>query len=125
MSLFKLEKEMKLSKRQLKRIIREEKQKLINESVHSHLDGELTNVVFAAAQEVNETYAEITVDDVQEAIAGMPDEELAVIVEPSLSDYFVQSVRQMTYEDIVDKLFQLVDMGILSGGYEDFFEMVR
>ena len=114
---------MRLSKRQLKRIIREEKQKLIKESVHSHLDAELTNAVFAAAQDVSEEYGEITVQDVEDSIASMPDEDLAAMVEPQLSDYFVQSVRQMTYEDIVDKMFELVDIGELSGGYEDFFEM--
>jgi len=112
---------MKLSKMQIKRIIREEKQKLIIESVHGRLDAELTNVVFAAAQEVNEEYAEITVQDVEDTIAGMTNDILANMVEPRVADYFVKSVREMTYEDIVDRMFALVDMGELAGGYEDFF----
>ena len=117
---------MKITKNQLKRIIKEEKQKLIIESVHSHLDTELTNVVFAAAQEVDAEYSEITVEDVESFIKdGFTDEYLSELVEPRLSDYFVQSVRQMTYEDIVDRMHQLVQMGDLNDGYEDFFSMNR
>lgn len=116
---------MKLSKRQLKRIIREEKQKLIKESAHSRLDAELTNLVFTAAQEVNEQYAEITVQDVVEAIDNMPDSSIAVMVDQEYADYFVSSVREMDYEQIVERMFELVDIGELSGGYEDFFEMAR
>ena len=94
---------MKITKNQFKRIIKEEKQKLIIESVHSHLDTELTNVVFAAAQEVDAEYSEITVEDVESFIKdGFTDEYLSELVEPLLSDDFVQSVSQMTNEEIVD-----------------------
>lgn len=106
---------MKITKRQL--------QKIIKESVHSHLDAELTNLVFAMAQEVDQKYGEITVQDVLEKIASTPDTWVSNMVEPKLADYFVSSVRQMTYEDVVDRMHQLVDMGELTDGYEDFFEM--
>ena len=106
---------MKITKRQLRKIIKE--------SVHGHLDGELTNLVFAMAQEVNEKYNEITVQDVLEKIASTPDTWVANMVNPRLADYFVSSVRKMTYEDIVDRMHQLVDMGELADGYEDFFEI--
>ena len=110
---------MAFSKLQLRKTLR----RILRESVHSHLDGELTNAVFAAAEDVAEEYGDITVQDVEESIARMSDEYLAGMVEPRLADYFVESTRQMTYEDIVGRMFQLVDMGELSGGYEDFFEL--
>tara|TARA_A100001015_G_C14982939_1_gene710262 strand:+ start:389 stop:958 length:570 start_codon:yes stop_codon:yes gene_type:complete len=115
---------MKITNKNLKRIIREEKIKLLKESVHSRLDAELTNVVYEAAQMVAEQYAEITVQDVESTIRDiLTDEYLAGLVEPRLSAYFVESVRAMTYEDVVDRMQELVQLGELTDGYEDFFYM--
>ena len=119
---------MRLSKRHLKRIIREEysrlkRRGLLRESIHSHLDGELTNVVFAACQEVGEEYGDITVQDVVEHIASQNNDYLTTEVDPEHAEYFAEAIRNMDYNDILDRMHILVDMGELSGGYEDFFEL--
>ena len=120
---------MKIAKNKLKRIIREEynRVKLIKESVHSQLDGELTNLVFLAAQEVNERYTEITVQDVVDEINRMDEEGIInydyEFASPNHHDYFVSAAKEMTYEDVADRMHQLIDLGELTGGYEDFFEM--
>ena len=116
---------MRITKSQLRRIVRESKRTLLRESVHSQLDAELTNLVFAAAQGTNEEYEEITVQDVDDFIGSMPNQEIAMMVDPSMSEYFVEAARAMTYEDIVDRMYQLVEMGELTGGYEDFFGMAK
>ncbi len=106
---------MKITKRQLK--------KIIQESVHSQMDSEITNLVFLAAQEVDEQYAEITVQDVVDEIKEMDRENRISYDDPRLQDYFITTVREMTYEDVADRMMQLVDLGELTGGYEDFYSM--
>ena len=109
------EAKIKITKKQLKRIIQE--------SVHSQMDGELTNLVFLAAQEVNEKHADITVQDVVDEIKGMDSENRINYSDPRLQDYFIEVVREMTYEDVVDRMMELVELGELTGGYEDFYSM--
>ena len=121
MSLFQLEIEMRITRNKLRRTIR----RVLSESVHSHLDGELTNVVFAASQEVAEEYGDITVQDVMERIQAMTPEQLGQMIEPEYAEYFASSAIEMTYEDIVDRMYQLVNLGELQGGYEDFFELAQ
>ena len=39
--------------------------------------------------------------------------------------YFVDTVRTVDYDMAVEKMYELVEMGELSGGYEDFFELAK
>ncbi len=120
---------MKIKISSLRRTIR----RVLKESVHSHLDGELTNVVFSAAQDADTKYAEITVDDVIEFIGFMSDESIASMVyaEPDspttediqMGEYFVDAVRNMSYEDVRMKMMELVSMGELQDDLEDFFSV--
>lgn len=119
---------MKIKLSRLRRTIR----RVLKESVHSHLDGELTNVVFAAVQDADTKYAEITVDDVIEFIGFMSDESIAsMVVEPDstnpediqMGEYFVDTVRNMSYEDVRMKMMELVSMGELKDDLEDFFSV--
>lgn len=119
---------MKIKLSRLRRTIR----RVLKESVHSHLDGELTNVVFAAVQDADTKYAEITVDDVIEFIGFMSDESIAsMVVEPDstnpediqMGEYFVDAVRNMSYEDVRMKMMELVSMGELKDDLEDFFSV--
>ena len=110
---------MRVTRRSLRRTLR----KVIRESVHGHLDGELTNVVFAACQEVAEQYGDITVQDVLGEIASSSNDYLTTEVDPEHAEYFAEAIRNMDYDDILDRMHQLVDLGELSGGYEDFFEL--
>ena len=116
---------MKIAKNKLKRLIREEynRVKLIKESVHSQLDGELTNLVFLAAQEVDEEYAEITVQDVVDEIKRMDKDGQIYYDDPRFQDDFVSAAKEMTYEDIVDRMQELVRMGELNDDLEDFYSL--
>jgi len=119
---------MKIKMSKLRRTVR----RVLKESMHSHLDGELTNVVFSAVQDADEQYADITVEDVLSAMALIPDEEIvAMVVEPTstdpediqLGEYFVDLAREMSYEDVRLKMMELVSMGELVDDHEDFFSM--
>ena len=120
---------MKIKMSRLRRTLR----RVLKESVHSHLDGELTNVVFAAVQDADTKYAEITVDDVIEFMGFMSDESIASMVyaEPDnptpediqMGEYFVDAARNMSYEDVRMKMMELVSMGELKDDLEDFFSV--
>ena len=119
---------MKIKMSKLRRTIR----RVLKESVHSHLDGELTNVVFAAVQDADTKYADITVQDVIEFMGFMSDEDImSMVVEPDstepediqMGEYFVQAARNMSYEDVRLKMMELVSMGELVDDHEDFFSM--
>jgi len=119
---------MKIKMSKLRRTVR----RVLKESMHSHLDGELTNVVFSAVQDADEQYADITVEDVLSAMALISDEEIvAMVVEPTstdpediqLGEYFVDLAREMSYEDVRLKMMELVSMGELVDDHEDFFSM--
>ena len=119
---------MKIKMSNLRRTVR----RVLKESMHSHLDGELTNVVFSAVQDADKQYADITVEDVLSAMALISDEEIvAMVVEPTstdpediqLGEYVVDLAREMSYEDVRLKMMELVSMGELVDDYEDFFSM--
>ena len=116
---------VKIAKDKLKLIIREEynRVKLIKESVHSQLDTELTNLVFLAAQNVDDEYAEITVQDVVDEIKRLDMEGTINYDDPRFQDYFVSAAREMTYEDVVDRMQELVRMGELNDDLEDFYSL--
>ena len=106
---------MKNTRRQLRNIIKE--------SIHSQLDGELTNLVFLAAQEVDKEYGEITVQDVVDEIKRMDGEGQIYYDDPRFQDYFVSVAREMTYEDVVNRMQELVRVGELNDDLEDFYSM--
>ena len=106
---------MKITKRQLRKVIRE--------SIHSQLDGELTNLVFLAAQEVDQEYAEITVQDVVDEIKRMDKAGQIYYGDSRFQDYFVSVARKMSYEDVVDRMQELVRMGELNDDLEDFYSI--
>ena len=117
---------MKITRRQLRRLIREEK-RLVRESIHSQLDGELTNFVLGVAYGVDEDYGEITVQDVVDEIREMDMEGMINLdydfASPKYHDYFVSMAKEMTYEDIVDRMQELVRMGELNDDLEDFYSI--
>jgi len=99
-----------------------------------HMDGNINNLILHATQEVAEEYADITVDDVLTSIQSMSPEEIADHADPSgvrpegsqdYIDYFVETAQQLSYEEIVEQMYRLVELGFLSGGYEDFFELAE
>ena len=119
---------MKITRRHLRRTIR----RVLKESVMGHMDGDINNLIFHAAQVVAEEYGDITVQDVLDTIQSMSDQEIAGLADPSGTraeakqdyiDFFVRTVQELSYEEIVEHMFRLVELGELSGGYEDFFEM--
>ena len=125
---------MRLTKRQLKRIIREEYTRLknrglIKESLHSHMDGNILDVVLHASRLVAEEYGDITVQDVLETIQSMSEQEVLGFADPmsydtlEYNEYFVSTIRQIDYDTVVEKMWELVELGELADGYEDFFSL--
>jgi len=125
---------MRLTKRQLKQIIREEysrlqRRGLIKESLHSHMDGNILDVVLHASQLVAEEYGEITVQDVLETMQSMPEQEVIDHADPmnhdtfEYNEYFVSTIRQIDYDTVAEKMWELVELGELADGYEDFFSL--
>ena len=118
---------MRITRSKLRRTIR----RVLQEGVQSHLDGNLLNLVFAAAQDVAEEYGDITVQDVEDRINRMGGKELEMLAEPVgvddrlYIDMWMDAVSSLTYETIVDYMFRLVDMGELADGYEDFFTLAK
>lgn len=100
---------MRLTKRQLKRIIREEKTKLIKEGQMKRLYGEVQNAILAVGQELG---GELTVDDALQA---------AVMAAPMLNR--PGSEYDSLYEEVLDIMWDMVEAGMLTGGYEDFFDV--
>ena len=94
---------MRLTKRQLKRIIREEKQKLLREGTMKRIYGEIQNAILAVGQDQG---GELTVDDALQA---------AVVSPPY--------IFRLNYDEILDIMWDMVDAGMLTGGYEDFFDV--
>ena len=120
---------MKITRKQLRKTI----QRVLKESVMSNMDGNISNIVFHAAQMVGEEFGDITVDDVLKKISSMNDQHIAAYADPSgissqraqnYIDLFVSSARELDYEMVLEKMLDLVDMGELAGGYEDMFELV-
>jgi len=100
---------MKLSKRQIKLIIREEKSKLIKESQMKRAYGEIQNAIIACGQELG---GEMTVDDCISYVV----EAVPMMNRPG-------SQHDELYEDLVDIMWDMVDAGMLTDGYEDFFSV--
>jgi hypothetical protein len=112
----KQETKMKLSKRQLKRIIREEysrlkRRGLIKESM-KNLYGDIQNEILYIGQEQG---GELTVQDVVDYLQNYSNDPLG--------DPRAEYTAEMSYEEVLQIMFDMVDGGMLTGGYEDFFDV--
>jgi len=118
---------MRITKSRLQRTLR----RVLKESLHGHMDGNLSNIILHACQLVDEEYAEITVHDVMITLQSLTDEEIMQHADSmnygssEYDPYFLDTVRSVDYDMTVEKMYELVEMGELSGGYEDFFELAR
>tara|TARA_R110000851_G_scaffold25240_13_gene72926 strand:- start:2086 stop:2427 length:342 start_codon:yes stop_codon:yes gene_type:complete len=107
---------MKLSKRQLKRIIREEysrlkRRGLIKESM-KNLYGDIQNEILYIGQEQG---GELTVQDAVDYLQNYANDPMG----DSRAGY----VSEMSYEEVLQIMFDMVESGMLTGGYEDFFDV--
>ena len=103
---------MRLTKTQLKRIIREEysslkRRGLIKESMKDLL-GEIQNEILMVGQDFG---GELTVQDAVE--------HLASAFEGPSGAY----ASGMSYDEVLDIMWGMVDAGMLTDGYEDFFSV--
>ena len=93
------------------------------------MDGNLANIVLHATHLAGEEYADITVHDVLITLQSLTDEEIMDHADPMTYDsgkyanYFVSAVRQMDYDQVVEKMYELKSLGELEDGYEDFFSI--
>ena len=116
---------MRLTKPQLRRTIR----RVLKESLHSHMDGNILDVVLHASRLVAEEWGDITVQDVLETLQKMPEQEVLGFADPmnydtlEYNEYFVSTIRQIDYDSVVEKMWELVELGELADGYEDFFSL--
>jgi len=94
---------MKITKRQLKRIITESMKALY---------GDIQNDILALGQDQG---GELVVDDVLTYLSGYADDPLG--------DPRAEYASGMSYEEVRQIMFDMVDGGMLTGGYEDFFDV--
>jgi hypothetical protein len=107
---------MRISKNKLKRIIREEysrlkRQGLIKESM-KNLYGDIQNEILYIGQEQG---GELTVQDVVDYLQNYSNDPLG--------DPRAEYTAGMSYEEVLQIMFDMVDDGMLTGGYEDFFDV--
>tara|TARA_B100000212_G_scaffold315416_1_gene269595 strand:+ start:639 stop:962 length:324 start_codon:yes stop_codon:yes gene_type:complete len=102
---------MKISKKQLKTIIREEYSRIINESM-KNLYGDIQNEILAIGQEFG---GEFVVQDVVDQFSEYANDPLG--------DPRANYVGSMTYDEILYIMHDMVEAGMLTGGYEDFFDV--
>ena len=94
---------MKITKRQLRRIITESMKALY---------GDIQNDILALGQDQG---GELVVDDVLTYLSGYADDPLG--------DPRAEYASGMSYEEVRQIMFDMVDGGMLTGGYEDFFDV--
>ena len=116
---------MKISRQRLRRTVR----RVLKESLHGHMDGNIADIVLHASHLVAEEYGDITVQDVLDTLHSMSDQDVIDHADPmnydtlEYNEYLVSTIRQIDYEMVVDKMHELVDLGELADGYEDFFSL--
>ena len=116
---------MRLTRRQLRRTVR----RVLKESLMSHMDGNIMNIILYASQQIGEEYGDIVVDDVLKRIQQMSDEEIISNADPArypaehYNPALIDAVRQLDYNMVVDQMWELVELGELADGYEDFFSL--
>jgi len=108
---------------------RRRRRRMLRESLHGHMDGNIMNLVLHAAQLVGAEYGDITVSDVLKKLQKMPEQEVIDHADPmgydslEYNEYFVSTIRQIDYDTVVEKMWELVEHGELADGYEDFFSL--
>lgn len=107
---------MRLTKRQLKRIIREEysrlaRRGLIKESMKT-LHGDIQNEILYIGQEQG---GELVVQDVVDYLQNYANDPLG--------DPRAEYVSTMSYDEVLTIMWDMVEAGMLTGGYEDFFDV--
>ena len=98
---------------------------------HKFIGENLSNIILHACHLVDEEFGEITVQDVMTTLQSLTDQEIMEHADSmnygssEYDPYFLDTVRSVDYDMAVEKMHELVEMGELSDGYEDFFELVR
>lgn len=98
---------MRMSKTRLRRTIR----RVIKESM-KELYGDIQNEILYIGQEQG---GELVVQDVVDYLQNYADDPLG--------DPRANYVSAMTYDEVLQIMFDMVDAGMLTGGYEDFFDV--
>ena len=94
---------MKITRRQIRRIISESMKALY---------GDIQNDILALGQDQG---GELTVDDAVAYLSGYANDPMG---DPA-ADY----VGGMQYDEVLQIMMDMVDGGMLTGGYEDFFDV--
>ena len=94
---------MKITRRQIRRIISESMKALY---------GDIQNDILALGQDQG---GELTVDDAVAYLSGYANDPMG---DPA-ADY----VGGMQYDEVLQIMLDMVDGGMLTGGYEDFFDV--
>ena len=89
--------------------IGESRRRRLREGTMKRIYGEIQNAILEVGQEQG---GELTVDDAIQA---------AVMVAPMMDR--PGSQYDSIYEEILDIMYDMVDAGMLTGGYEDFFDV--
>ena len=116
---------MRITRSRLRRTIR----RVLKESLHGHMDGNIADIILHATHLVAEEYGDITVHDVMITLQSLTDEEIMSHADPmnydsgEYAEYFLSVVRDMDYDQVVGKMYELKDLGELEDGYEDFFSL--
>ena len=97
------ESKMKITRRQLRRII--------SESMKA-LHGDIQNEILALGQEQG---GELVVQDVVDYLSGYANDPMG--------DPRAEYVGAIEYDEALQIMFDMVDAGMLTGGYEDFFDV--
>ena len=94
---------MRITRRQIRRIISESMKALY---------GDIQNDILALGQDQG---GELTVDDALAYLSGYANDPMG---DPA-ADY----VGGMQYDEVLQIMLDMVDGGMLTGGYEDFFDV--
>ena len=94
---------MRITRRQIRRIISESMKALY---------GDIQNDILALGQDQG---GELTVDDAVAYLSGYANDPMG---DPA-ADY----VGGMQYDEVLQIMLDMVDGGMLTGGYEDFFDV--
>ena len=100
---------MRITRRQLRKTLR----RVLAESMKD-LYGEIQNEILLIGQELG---GELTVMDAVEGLKNFP-------ADPSdPTDPRSTYARGLPYDEVLQIMFDMVESGILVGGYEDFFDV--
>ena len=98
---------MRINRRRLRRTVR----RVIKESM-KELYGDIQNEILYIGQEQG---GELVVQDVIDYLQNYANDPLG--------DPRAEYASGMTYDEVLQIMFDMVDAGMLTGGYEDFFDV--